>query len=237
MAPGAKREDHERYFAARQAYNESRRRYFSDTAWLLLRAHLGHDLASRRVACDIGSGPGAFACLLRKAFPQLRAIAIDTSFAFDEYRQRSEAMLAEEGVEVELRASNALLDPLPDDVDLITFNRLLSGIPREGAGAWLDRAFDALAPGGVFAAADMFMSGVASHDRHVAAVIGLWMGRDRHVLDTDPPTSPDDDRHQWGWSRPWHAAELEALLRARGFVDTFSSPADPPFTLVGGRKP
>lgn len=235
--PGAGRGEHERYFAARQAYNESRRAYFTDSAWLLLRAHLRHDLASRRLACDVGSGPGAFACLLARSFPGLRAVALDASFAFDAYRQESEAMAAREGARVDFVAGNALLDPLPAGVDLVTYNRLLSGIPRDGADAWIERAFAALAPGGVFAAADMIMSGEASHDRYVAAVVGLWTARDQFLLARDPPSSADDDRHQWGWSRPWHAEELAARLRAHGFVDTFAGPADPPFTVVGGVKP
>ena len=235
--PGTGRAEHERYFAARQAYNESRRAYFTDTAWLLLRAHLRHDLASRRRACDVGSGPGAFACLLARAFPGVRATAFDASFAFDAYRRESEAMAAREGARVDFVAGNVLLDPLPAGVDLVTYNRLLSGVPRDGADAWIERAFAALAPGGVFAAADMFMSGEASHDRHVAAVVGLWTSRDYFLLARDPPTSPDDDRQQWGWSRPWHAEELVDRLRAHGFVDTFAGPADPPFTVVGGVKP
>jgi len=235
--PGAPREEHERYFAARQGYNESRRGYFTDTAWLLLRAHLGHDLGSRRAVCDVGSGPGAFACLLARSFPGLRALAVDASFAFEEYRRASEVMAASEGAAVDFVAANALLDPLPAGVDLITFNRLLSGVPRDGADAWIERAYAALAPGGVLAAADMFMCGDPRHDRHVAAVVGLWTARDRFLLVNDPPTTAADDKHQWGWSRPWHAEEVAARLRAHGFVDTFAGPADPPFTLVGGVKP
>ncbi len=238
---GAERAEHERYFAARQAYNESRRGYFSDTAYLLLRGHMGlstaYALGSRRRACDVGAGPGAFACLLKKSFPAIDSIAVDVSFRFPEYRERSYAMAAAEGLEVSFRGDNALFDPLPAGIDLLTFNRLISGVPRDGADAWLSRAFDALEPGGVLAMVDMVMSDDPVHDRLVSLVVSQWMAKDRYVIAREPPTSADDDKHQWGWSRPWRATELRRRMEEHGFVDTFHAAADPPFTLVGGIKP
>lgn len=234
--PGAAREEFGRYFAARQAYNESRRAYYTDTAYLLLRAHRQRDLGRPSSACDVGAGPGAFACLLSKSLGGVQTYALEASYAFPEYRARSEAMLREELAAVELLAANALVDPWPEDIGLITFNRLLSGVPREGARAWIDRAYAALAPGGVLAAVDMFLSGDPSHDRWVTTVVAQWMAKVGHAMQ-DPPAGPDDDRRQWGWSRPWHVDELRELLHAGGFVDLFAAPADIPFTLVGGRKP
>jgi hypothetical protein len=235
--PGAEREEHRAYFAARQAYNESRRDYFHDTAYLLLRGHLRHGLGQRRRLCDVGAGPGAFACLVKKCFPAIDAIAVDVSFSFDAYRERSQAVAAAEGIDVAFVGANALLDPLPEGVDVITLNRLISGVPRDGADAWIERAFAALAPGGVLAMVDMVMSGDPEHDRLVALVVAQWMAKDRYLIAGEPPTDPNDDKHQWGWSPPWRGEELEARLRAHGFVDTFTRAADPPFTLVGGIRP
>ena len=84
---------------------------------------------------------------------------------------------------------------------------------------------------------DMVMSGDPHHDRLVSLVVSQWMAKDRYVIAREPPTSADDDKHQWGWSRPWRAAELRRRLEAHGFVDTFQAAVDPPFTLVGGIKP
>lgn len=245
------RDAHARYFAARQPYNESRRAYFWDSSYLLLRAHLrrgllwrppklvafgAEGLAGHRRACDVGAGPAGFAALLAKARPGLEVHAVDASLAEATYRDRTREALRAEGVEVTLWGLDALHDPLPDGFDLVTFNRLLSGVPRDGVGAWLDRARTMLVPGGVLAAADYVLTGDPDHDRFVARVVAQWMGKDHHLLAASPPTDPHDDKHQWGWTRPWHAQELgEALVRA-GFRDVGLVAADPPFALVYGTR-
>jgi SAM-dependent methyltransferase len=233
---GRPREEHESYFAARQAYNESRRAYFWDSSYLLLRAHLHRDLSGHRRACDVGAGPAGFAALLARSFPALHVHAVEANLAHAEYRRRTEQALRAEGVEVELWGTNALLDPLPPQLDLITLNRLLSGVPRDGVDAWLERAYRALEPGGVLAAVDYVMTGDPRHDRAVALVIAHWMGKDRHLLAQSPPSDPHDDKHQWGWSRPWHAQELCEALRRAGFQRVGFEPADAPFTLVFGAR-
>lgn len=234
---GRDRDDHARYFEARRAYNESRRAYFWDSSLLLLRAHLHRELAGHRRACDVGAGPAGFAALLAKCFPALRVHAVEANLAHADYRDRTLAMLQAEGVEVELLGTNALFDPLPERLDLVTFNRLLSGVPRDGVDAWIERARQALVPGGVLAAVDYVMTGDPRHDRAVALVVAQWMGKDHHLLARDPPTDPHDDKHQWGWTRPWHATELCAALERGGLVDVGYAAADPPFTLVYGTRP
>lgn len=233
---GHDRDTHARYFDARRQYNESRRAYFWDSSYLLLRAHLRRDLAGHRRACDVGAGPAGFAALLAKAFPALQVHAVEANLADDDYRRRTAQMLVAEGVEVTLWGTNALLDPLPDGLDLVTFNRLLSGVPRDGVDAWIERARAALVPGGVLAAVDYVMTGDPAHDRSVAMVVAQWMGKDHHGLTHSPPTDPHDDKHQWGWTRPWHATELCDVLRGSGFRDVGFAAADPPFTLVYGTR-
>ncbi len=235
-AAGQDREAHDRYFAARQAYNESRRAYFWESSYLLLRAHLQRDLTGHRRACDVGAGPAGFAALLARGFSGLEVHAVDASFAHESYRRRTAEALAAEGAEVTLWGSNALHDPLPVGLDLVTFNRLVSGVPRDGVDAWLGRAHAALEPGGVLAAVDYIMTGDPHHDRYTAMVVAQWMGKDRHLLSTEPPAGPDDDKHQWGWTRPWRVDELREALRRAGFVEVGFAAADPPFTLVWGRR-
>lgn len=233
---GGSRDDHARYFAARRAYNESRRAYFWDSSYLLLRAHLRRNLSAHRRACDVGAGPAGFAALLAKCVPGLEVHAVEANLADESYRRRTEEALHAEGVAVALWDTNALLDPLPPGLDLVTYNRLLSGVPRDGVDAWIDRARAALVPGGVLAAVDYVMTGDHDHDRFVTAVVAQWMGKDHHLLTQSPPTDPHDDKHQWGWTRPWHAHELCDALRRAGLRDVGFVAADPPFTLVFGTR-
>ena len=233
---GGERRAHERYFAARRPYNESRRAYFWDSSYLLLRAHLRRQPWDHQRACDVGAGPAGFAALLAKAFPGLEVHAVEANLADEDYRRRTAERLRAEGVEVTLWGTNALLDPLPPALDLVTFNRLLSGVPRDGVGAWIERAREALVPGGVLAAVDYVMTGRTVHDRTVARVVAQWMGKDRHLLAASPPVDPHDDKHQWGWTRPWYAEELCEVLRAHGFRDVGFAAADAPFALVFGTR-
>lgn len=233
---GQDRDAHARYFAARQPYNESRRAYFWDSSYLLLRAHRRRSLAGHRRACDVGSGPAGFAALLATCHPGLEVHAVDASLADEGYRRRTAEALRAEGVEVTLWGLDALHDPLPAGLDLVTFNRLLSGVPRDGVGAWIERACAALVPGGVLAAVDYVLTGDPAHDRFVARVVAQWMGKDHRLLKTSPPTDPHDDKHQWGWTPPWYARELCDALRRAGLRDVGCVAADPPFTLVFGTR-
>ena len=233
---GQDRDAHARYFAARQPYNESRRAYFWDSSYLLLRAHLRRSLAGHRRACDVGAGPAGFAALLARHVPGLEVHAVDANLADEGYRRRTAEALRAEGVEVTLWGLDALHDPLPAGLDLVTFNRLLSGVPRDGVDAWIERAGAALIPGGVLAAVDYVMTGDPTHDRFVTRVVAQWMGKDHRLLTTSPPTDPHDDKHQWGWTPPWHASELGEALRRAGFRDVGCVAADPPFALVFGTR-
>ncbi len=235
--PGEDRDAIKRYFAARQEYNESRRDYFRDTAYLLLRAHARHGLEGRRVICDVGAGPGTFACLLAKSYPRARVSAVDMSYCFDPYLRRSQEEARAEGAALEWLGLNALADPLPRELDLITYNRLLSGVPGDGADAWIRRAYEALAPGGRFAAADFFLTGDAEHDRYVGLVVAQWMAKDRYLIELEPPTDPADDKHQWGWNPPWRLEELARRMMAAGFRDVAWAAADPPFAVIWGTRP
>ncbi|MCY1061428.1 class I SAM-dependent methyltransferase [Nannocystis sp. SCPEA4] len=225
------------YFKARGAFNEASRSYFWDTAALLARAHADRDLHSHRIVCDVGAGPAAFAAILKQAAPQLQVHAAEVNYADSDYLAATSAALQTLNISVELHAINVLHRSLPPDIDLLTANRLFSGLSREGAEGWARRLFAALAPGGTLALVDFFATGEPAHDRSLAALLSLWMAWNHHELTRDPPTDPRDDRHAWGWNSPWRCDELAALLARVGFRDVRSRSVVPPFALVEATRP
>lgn len=226
-----------RYFQRRGAFNAASRRYFRDSAVLLARAHCRRDLAAHRVVCDVGAGPAAFAALLKQAAPALRVHAVEVDYKQPDYLAATVADLHEAGVAVELHARNFLHEPPPPDIDLLTANRVFSGLSRAGAEGWARRLFAGLAPGGTLAMVDFFRTGAPAHDQAVGELYALWMAWNQHELTRDPPVDPHDDRHAWGWNPPWSHAELRALLERVGFVDVRVRSVVPPFALCEARRP
>lgn len=225
------------YFQSRSGFNEASRRYFQDSAILLARAHCERDLAAHRVVCDVGAGPAAFAALLKQAAPALVVHAVEVNYKQPDYLAATLAGLRDAGVAVELHARNFLREPPPPNIDLLTVNRVFSGLSRDGAEGWARRLFAGLVPGGTLAMVDFFLTGAPAHDREVGALYALWMAWNRHELTRDPPVDPHDDRHAWGWNSPWPAQELAALLERVGFVDVRARSVVPPFALIEARRP
>ncbi|WP_143141022.1 class I SAM-dependent methyltransferase [Nannocystis exedens] len=224
------------YFRARAAFNEASRDYFRDTASLLARAHCRRDLAAHRVVCDVGAGPAAFAAILKAAAPHLQVHAVEITYEDPAYLATTAEDLRAAGLDVALHALNVLHEPLPPAIDLLTANRLFSGLDRDGADGWAERLYAALAPGGTLALVDFFATGEPAHDRSVAALVALWMAWNRHELQRAPLTDPSDDRHAWGWNPPWRCDELARVLARAGFHDIRARSVVPPFALIEARK-
>lgn len=224
------------YFRARAAFNEASRDYFRDTASLLARAHGPRDLRAHRVVCDVGAGPAAFAAILKASAPHLQVHAAEVTYKDPAYLAATAADLRAEGLDVALHPVNVLHEPLPPAIDLLTANRLFSGLDRSGAEGWAARLHAALAPGGTLALVDFFATGDPAHDRSLAALVALWMAWNRHELQRVPLTDPSDDRHAWGWNPPWRCDELSRLLARVGFHDIRARSVVPPFALVEARK-
>lgn len=225
------------YFAARRRFNEESRAYFWDSALLLAWAHCDRDLRAHRVVCDIGAGPAAFAAILQRAAPHLQVHAAEVNYKDPEYLAVTAAALRHLGADVALHPVNVLHEPLPPGIDLLTANRLFSGLSRDGADGWARRLHAALAPGGALALVDFFALGDPAHDRALTRLVALWMAWNRHELRRDPPTDPRDDRHAWGWNPPWHRDELAAVLARAGFCDIRARSVIPPFALIEARRP
>lgn len=225
------------YFEARRSFNAASRGYFRDSALLLARAHAERDFAAHRVLCDVGAGPAAFAAIVQRAAPHLRVYAAELDYRDPVYRAATADDLREAGAAVELLACNLLHEALPPDIDLLTVNRVFSGLDRAGAEGWARRLFASLAPGGTLALVDFFTVGARAHDRAVGDLYALWMAWNQHELARDPPTDPRDDRRAWGWNPPWGHHELAALLTRAGFVEVRARSVVPPFALVEARRP
>ncbi|MCY1064706.1 class I SAM-dependent methyltransferase [Nannocystis sp. RBIL2] len=224
------------YFRARAAFNEASRDYFRDTASLLARAHCRRDLQAHRIVCDVGAGPAAFAAILKSAAPHLQVHAAEVTYKDPAYLAATADDLHAADLDVALHAVNVLHEPLPPEIDLLTANRLFSGLDRSGAEGWAARLHAALAPGGTLALVDFFATGDPAHDRSLAALVAQWMAWNRHELQRVPLTDPSDDRHAWGWNPPWRCDELARLLARVGFHDIRTRSVVPPFALVEARK-
>lgn len=230
--------DQEKYFENRRAWDRANREYFVHTAAVLARAHATRDLSRHHTVMDIGAGPATFLCILKQAFPHLRAIAADISYKFPDVLAEIEAIVKSTGQQVELVEHNFLAEVrLAERVDLITFNRVLSGVPSRARPTWLRRALDHLEPGGVLAVADFCETGEPDHDRTIAMLFALSKTWTFHRLRTTPPAERTGAWAGEGWTPPLRTDELAAQMREVGFVDVQWHTADAPFAIVEGRRP
>jgi 3-hydroxy-5-methyl-1-naphthoate 3-O-methyltransferase len=112
------------------------------------------DLGERRRLLDIGGGPGTYAALFARRYPQLRAIVID----LPEVVALAGEIIADMGATgaVSTRAGSYLDCELPPGQDVV----LISGVfHRESATTCRDliaRALAALEPGGLLLVSDVF---------------------------------------------------------------------------------
>lgn len=214
-------------------WNAASFRYFWDSAILVMRAYRGVELSGRSVACDLGAASGGFAALLKKWYPAMRVLAVESSYRADEYRRATCDALEREGCELELIAADVIDDPIPGAPDLITINRVFSGMPEEGCRFWADKVFATLVPGGIVALADFFTVGDVAHDRYIAQMWALLWGKTAGMVESGRVWHD----HFLDWLPPWRADQVTTFLTAAGFVDVRVEKGDPPLTCVHARKP
>jgi hypothetical protein len=105
-----------------------------------------HDFSGYRRMLDIGGNSGEFALRACKAHPRLRATIMDLPVVC-EFGQ--DHVLAEpERERIAFIPGSALEIPIPAGFDLITFKSMLHDWPQEQARRFIDRAAEALEPGG-----------------------------------------------------------------------------------------
>ena len=105
-----------------------------------------HDFSSYRRMLDIGGNSGEFARQLCVRHENLSVTVCDLPVVCDIGQQHLAS--TNEADRIHFFRANALKDQLPDGHDVITFKSMLHDWPDDEAGTFLNRAHEALAPGG-----------------------------------------------------------------------------------------
>ena len=119
-----------------------------------------HDFGQYRRMLDIGGNSGEFVLRACRAHPKLRATVMDLPLVC-EFGQ--DHILPEpERDRISFISGSALEEPIPDGFDLIAFKSMLHDWPENKARRFIDRAAEALEPGGtllIFERAPLDFSG------------------------------------------------------------------------------
>ncbi len=104
------------------------------------------DLSGRRKILDLGGGSGAYSITAVKQFPELTAVVLD----LPEVVPIARDFIAEHGVadRVSAEACDFTADPFPTGADVILMNSNLPQYSGDIIQAVVQKAFDALEPGG-----------------------------------------------------------------------------------------
>ena len=103
------------------------------------------DFSQVSTFCDIGGANGALCSLVAKRYPQLRAISVDLPAVGDFARRHVEAMGVADRVEVV--DGDFLVDKFPQ-ADVIVLGNVLHDWDEATKQVLIDKAYDALNPGG-----------------------------------------------------------------------------------------
>jgi SAM-dependent methyltransferase len=105
-----------------------------------------YDFSRHTRVLDIGGNSGEFALRICKKFPAINATVYDLPLVCD-IGEEHIAHEPEAG-RISFLRGDALSDPMPGGFDLITFKSMLHDWPDREAGLLIERAVNALAPGG-----------------------------------------------------------------------------------------
>jgi SAM-dependent methyltransferase len=213
-----------RLFDYRRASDMSAENYAWTKVWMRLTTALTrheaeaclryHDFSPYRSMLDIGGNSGEFALRACKAHPQLRASIMDLPVVC-EFGQ--DHVLAEpERERISFIAGSALEKQLPSGCDLITFKSMLHDWPDAEARRFIDRAAEALEPGGTL------------------------LIFERGPLDLRAGPLPLSALPMLMFARSFRSPGLyESALTARAFTDIEirEVPLDTPFFIVTANKP
>jgi ubiquinone/menaquinone biosynthesis C-methylase UbiE len=126
------------------------------------------DLSTAKTLLDVGGGTGAMTISLCKEYNNLHATIIDfPNVAEIGWRFISEADLVDR---VRYIPRNAIEVQWPGNHDAILMSYLMSGVPGEDVEGLLEKAFEALSPGGKLIVHDFMVE----EDRRGPALAALW---------------------------------------------------------------
>jgi len=126
------------------------------------------DLTGATSLLDVGGGTGAMTIGLCRAYPDLHSTIIDfPNVAEIGWRFVSEADLVDR---VRYIPGNAVEAQWPGHQDAILMSYLMSGVPGEAVSTLLEKAFEALSPGGRVMVHDFMVE----ENRRGPALAALW---------------------------------------------------------------
>jgi len=173
------------------------------------------DLAGVRTMLDVGGGPGLYAVACARRQPRLRVVVLDSAPTLQVARRYiAQAGLADR---IELRAGDALCDPLGGPYDLVLLSNVIHSYSAAENRRLLARLTRVLAPGGRVAIKDFFLG--PDRTRPLAAslfAVNMLVNTERGDCYT--------------------VAEVRQWLRAAGLRFAGVARLSPPSQVVFGRK-
>lgn len=126
------------------------------------------DLSDRTALLDVAGGSGAFTIMLCKRNPRLSA----TIFDFPKALPVARRFIAEAAIEnsVEYVAGNAITERWPQGHDVVLMSYLFSAVSRDALSILLEKAHEALTPGGMLIVHDFMVANDKCGPRDAA----LW---------------------------------------------------------------
>ncbi|MCM2562217.1 acetylserotonin O-methyltransferase [Lutimaribacter sp. EGI FJ00015] len=175
------------------------------------------DLSGARHLLDVGGGTGAFAITLCEANPDLQATIVE----FPNVAALGRDYVEKAGLSdrITYAPGNALEADWPGKQDVVLMSYLFSGVPGEAHKGLVDKAVQALRPGGRILIHDF----VVDEDRSGPVLAALWQLQ--HTAFTPKARSLDAE---------W----LHGALARAGFDDVTVEPMIPEMTMLAqGVKP
>ena len=172
-----------------------------------------YDFTPHRRVLDVGGNSGEFLLRICRRHPDLRGTVLDLPVVCRIGREHLEG--EPEADRIAFVAGDALRDPLPGGHDLISFKSMLHDWPDADAGRLMDRAHDALPPGGTLLIFERAPLGGKAARRSIATLPFLLFA-------------------------PWFRSPAFYVERLRGLgvreVQVRHLALDTPFFMVAGKK-